>query len=158
MPIFHRQAGGAHQREERKLKLPRHVIPFRPQHPLGANVVAVLQRLVCKAPERGADCHRRQFAAGVLKGVGLTRNRQHLRQPRVEHAPEVQVAGHAAGGHDHGFLARILIVGFVLSMLPSERKLFNGVVCPGSTRGVYCAVMPSTRPVFCPLRTKLVIL
>ena len=42
--------------------------------------------------------------------------------------------------------ARKFIVGCVLSMLPSERKLFSGVGAPGMMRGVYCAVMPITRP------------
>ena len=56
------------------------------------------------------------------------------------------------------FFARIVIFGFVLSMLPSERKLFSGVDCPGMMRGVYSAVMPITRPAFCRSRWKLVIL
>ena len=58
-------------------------------------------------------------------------------------------------------VARRFIVGLVLSMLPSERKLFSGVVAPGMILGVYCAVMPITRPVFCSVdgsRIKLVIL
>src|SRR5215510_9282107 len=45
-------------------------------------------------------------------------------------------------------VARRLMVGLVLSMFPSERKLFSGVVAPGMILGVYSAVMPITRPVF----------
>ena len=59
------------------------------------------------------------------------------------------------------FLARIFTAGLVLSMLPSERKLFNGVDCPGIILGVYSAVMPSTLGAFCPAgdsRMTLVIL
>ena len=44
--------------------------------------------------------------------------------------------------------ARKFIVGLVLSMLPSERKLFSGVAAPGMICGLYCAVMPITRPSF----------
>ena len=41
--------------------------------------------------------------------------------------------------------ARKLIVGCVLSIFPSARKLFSGIDEPGMIRGLYCTVMPSTR-------------
>src|SRR5262245_34338873 len=48
------------------------------------------------------------------------------------------------------FFARIATLGWVVSILPLDRKLFNGVVWPGMILGVYCAVMPITLPAFCP--------
>jgi hypothetical protein len=58
-------------------------------------------------------------------------------------------------------VARMFSASLILSMFPSDRKLFSGVVAPGMILDVCCAVMPITRPVFCSedgSRIKLVIL
>ncbi len=57
--------------------------------------------LVVEAPQRRADRHRGQLAAGVLVGPGHAGEAAiFLGQARVEHAAEVDIAGRAAGGDD----------------------------------------------------------
>src|SRR5581483_10147984 len=61
-----------------------------------------LTSLVVGAPEGGADRHRGQLAAGVLKGEWLAGHATVLLgEPGVEHAPEVDVTGGAARGEDN---------------------------------------------------------
>src|SRR5262245_59144449 len=50
LPVLHVQAGGSDERENRGFKLPRHVIVFRGERALGANVIAVFKNLVRESP------------------------------------------------------------------------------------------------------------
>ena len=65
------------------------------------HVGAELAGLVVEAPQRGADRHRRDFAAGVLvRPRHAGEAAIFLGQARVEHAAEIDVAGRTAGADD----------------------------------------------------------
>ena len=95
---------------------------------------------------------RGELAAGVLITIRFAADLDHRRQARVKHAAKIELLVLPPVAMITALRARRFIVGFVLSILPSERKLFSGVVDPGMMRGVYsrrdadhCA--PSFRPV-----------
>ena len=103
LPILHIEAGSAHQRKNRALQFPGRVIVFGRERALGAHGRAVFQSLVGKTPQRSADRHRRELAAGVLKSIGLAADLEHRSQARIEHAAKIYIAGTAAGGDNHRF-------------------------------------------------------
>ena len=60
-----------------------------------------LARLARQAPQRRADRHRHDLAVATLTRPRLTGGLVFLGQARIEHPPELDVAGVAAGGDDH---------------------------------------------------------
>ena len=68
------------------------------------NAVAELAGLVIESPQRGADRHGGQLAAGVLvRPRHAGQAAIFLGQARIDHAAEIHVAGRTAGGDDHRF-------------------------------------------------------
>ena len=68
-----------------------------------SDAIAIFQNLVSQAPQRSTNRHGDQLATGVLVRIGLAGHLVDFGQARIEHAPEVDVAGAATGSEDDGF-------------------------------------------------------
>ena len=86
-----------------QLHIPHEIVVARPDGTLRSDGGAIFQHLVAQAPERGTDGHGGQLATGVLERIGFATDLVDLGQARIEHAPEVDIAGAAPGGEDDGF-------------------------------------------------------
>ena len=108
LPIRHPEARRASAVEDRTagepLEMP--VIVLASDRARLGHVRTELADLVIKTPQRRADRHGRELAAGILVGPRHAGETAILfGQARVEHAPKVDIAGRAAGADDDG-LAR----------------------------------------------------
>ena len=83
--------------------IPGEIVVPRAQGALRSDAIAIFQNLVPQTPERGANRHGGQLTTGVLERIGLAGCLIDLGQAGIEHAPEVDVAGAATGGHNHRF-------------------------------------------------------
>ena len=103
MPVLDLEAGRTHEREDGGVDIPGEIVILRPQGALCSDAIAIFKNLIAQAPERGANRHGRQLTTGVLERIGLAGRLIDLGQARIEHAPEVDVAGAATGGQNYRF-------------------------------------------------------
>ena len=100
---FDRKADGAGLVEDFAARMPAHIhiaILAADRARLG-DAGAELAGVIEQAPQRGADRHGGDLAAGVLIGPRHAGEAAiFLGETRIEHAAEIDVAGRAAGGDD----------------------------------------------------------
>ena len=102
LPVGDGQAGRAGQIEDAAVRLPdqARVAPLASDVARLGDRDPLLDGLVGGAPQRRPDGHRRELSVPALAGPRLAGDLILLGQPRVEGAPEIHVAGAAAGGDE----------------------------------------------------------
>src|SRR5262249_40300120 len=106
LPVLDREAGGAGEAEHRAFRL----IDQRAVAPAASDVACLgdggarLAGLGRRRPQRRAKLYGGQLAIGALVNPRLAGLLILFREPRVEGAAEIDIAGMAAGGDDDALL------------------------------------------------------